>query len=99
MACPCTLTSSVTTTSFTYNVNTAAANDGLSLFTASGASCGTVTHSLSHLPNTAGIFSSLNNGYSWVSTDHNTVATYTVTVKASEAGCDTSETATYTVDV
>ena len=63
-SCDCALASSITTTSYTYNVNTAIANDGLSLFTTNGDStCGTVTHSLSHLPNTAGIFSLSGNGY------------------------------------
>ena len=99
VVCPCTLASSITSASYTYNVNTIIANDGLSLFTTSGASCGTVTHSLSHLPNTAGIFSTHANGYDWYTTDSSLVATYTVTVTATEDGCNNSLTGTYTVDV
>ena len=42
--CNCALASSITTPSRNYNVNDSARNDGLALFTATGAECGTVTH-------------------------------------------------------
>ena len=71
----------------------------MTLFTASGASCGTVTHSLSHSPNTAGIFSTSGNGYSWYTNDSSLADTYTITVTATEDGCATTLTDTYTVNV
>ena len=71
----------------------------MTLFTTSGAGCGTVTHSLSHTPNTAGIFLTSGNGYSWYTNDSSLADTYTVTVTATEDGCSKSLTDTYTVDV
>ena len=63
--CPCTLTSSIPTSfSYTYIIGSSSKSDNLNLFTATGANCGAVTHSLSHEPSTAGIFSVDNYGYS-----------------------------------
>ena len=97
--CNCALTTSISTTSFTYNVNDPTSSDFLHLFTASGAECGTVTHALSHSPNTAGIFSTSGNGYSWYTNDSSLAGTYTVTVTATEDGCSETLTDTYTITV
>ena len=72
--CPCTLNSSIpSATSFTYVVNDSEQNDGLTLFTATGVSCGTVTHSASHSPATSGIFTATSTGYSWETNDYSLV--------------------------
>ena len=55
---------------------------------------------MSHSPNIAGIFSNYNNGYSWDSSDNSKAYdSYTVTVIATEDGCNTSLSDTYTVKV
>ena len=74
-------------------------NDGLTLFTAAGVSCGTVTHTLSHSPSATGLFSPLNNGYKWSTSDSLLASSYTVTVQATEDGCGTTLSDTYTVNV
>ena len=74
----------------------------MTLFEATGNSCGTVTHAMSYtgITGTAtDLFSNLNNGYSWYSNDYNAVGQYQVTVTATESGCNTVLTETYIVDV
>ena len=71
-------------------------NDGLALFTTSGASCGTVTHSLSSSP-VSDLFSTYGNGYSWYSSDNSRDGAYTVTVTATEDGCGATLSDSYMV--
>ena len=101
VVCPCTLTSSISAgTSYSYDVNAIEATDSTTQFTTSGASCGTVTHALSHDPDDSGIFSINGNyGYKWQTNDPNLVKTYTVTITATENGCNTSLQDLYSVVV
>ena len=56
---------------------------------------------MSHSPVTSSpdLFTASGNGYSWYSVDNSKAGTYTVTVTATEDGCNISATDTYTVDV
>ena len=58
-----------------------------------------MTQSASHTPTTAGIFSATETGYSWETSDNSLIGLYTVTVTATEDGCGTTSSDTYSVTI